>query len=332
MRDNRTARLAYPAVSTDMFLGALPRSNQPFDVTQDRFKLSGDWRGAGSVKASLGLDHDNRQRNYQEVVDTRETTLWARIGVQPRENLSLALKLAHAQRDPSVYGTSVWIDSPQNPLLRKFNLAERQRDSAGLRADLTVSEKVSLGLALDVANDDYGLSAIGLTDARSANLGVDLSVALSERTQLQLFAQGERIRSQQAGSQTFAAADWRARTTDRVEVLGLGIKHAAIVDKLDIGADIAFTRSKSDVAVDNGVGGPQFPRASSALDSIKLFATYKLRDNLWLAGSFWYEEYSAQDWHLDGVLPATVSSLLAFGEQPPRYRVNVLRLVLRHRF
>jgi MtrB/PioB family decaheme-associated outer membrane protein len=308
------------------------RNNLPYDITQDRFKLSADYRGPGSLKASAGAEYDVRDRNYREAVTTREATVWGRIALQPRDDLSLGLKLAHAERDHSTYGISVWIDSPQNLLLRKYNLAERQRDTAGLRADYTVNDKVSLGIGVDYANDDYGRSAIGLTDGRSLNLNADLSVALSEKTRVHLFAQAERVRSRQAGSQAVAAPDWTASTKDRVDLLGMGIKHALMADKLDVGADLMFTRSNSDVTVDTGVGGPLFPTATTALDSLKLYATYKLQDNLSLTGSFWYEDYQARDWRLDGVLPATVSNLLVFGEQAPRYRVSAVHLALRYRF
>ena len=56
------------------------------------------------------------------------------------------------------------------------------------------------------------------------------------------------------------------------------------------------------------------------------------KNNLSVVGSCWYERYDSQDWRLDGVHPATISNLLAFGDQPPRYRVHVLQVALRYRF
>ena len=332
VRDNRTSGQSYPAVSTDAFLGAVPRVNQPFSFKQDRFKLNADYRGPGSLKASVGADQDDTQRTLQEVVTTRETTLWGRVGAQARENLSLSLKLAHAQRSHSTYGVATWVDPPENPLLRKYNLAERRRDSAGLRADVAVGENVTIGLTVDVANDDYTQSTIGLLDGRSIDVGGDVSVAVSDQTQLHLFAQAERIRSRQAGSQAFGPADWWARSKDAVDLFGLGVKHTALKGKLEIGADLTFSRSHSDVTVDAGASGPLFPTATTALDSLKVHATYRLKENLSLTGSWWYENYDAQDWRLDGVQPATIWNLLAFGEQPPRYRVNVVAVALRYRF
>jgi MtrB/PioB family decaheme-associated outer membrane protein len=331
-RDNRTGVLSYAPVSTDMFLAAQPRSNTPFSYTLDRFKLGADYRGPGTWKFAAGVEHERRDRSYTEVVNTRETTLWGRASVRARDNLMLSGKLSHSERDHSTYGVAYWFGDPENPLLRKFNLASRTRDSGGLRADLTLNERVSLGLAADFANDDYDESLVGLKEARSASVAADVAVNLSEATQLTGYVHSERIRSLQDGSQAFAAPDWRGRVKDRFEMLGAGVRHAAIPDKLDLGADLTFSRSRSDVSVDAGASDPPFPTARTAVDSLKLYANYKINDKVTLIGSFWYERYSADDWRLDGVSPDTVPSLLLFGEQAPRYRVNVLRVAVRYRF
>ena len=332
VRDNETAVQSYTGVATDMFLSTQARQNTPFSFMQDRFKLAADYRVSGTLKLSAGAEEDRRNRSYAEVVDSHETTLWGRLTVQAREDLSLAFKLAHADRNHSTYGTALWFGAAENPLLRKFNLAERQRDSAGLRADFTLNAKVALGLTLDYANDNYRESLIGLRDARSIGIGLDMSYAISEQTRLHAFAQGESIRSNQNGSQTAGAPDWAGRNKDRFEVLGLGLTHAAIPDKLDLGADLVFSRARSETEVQTGVGEPAFPLAKTAVDSLKFHASYKLKDNLWLKASYWYEAYEAQDWRVDGLLPATVPNLLAFGQQAPHYRVNVVQVALRYRF
>jgi MtrB/PioB family decaheme-associated outer membrane protein len=332
VRDNRTPIGDYPAVSTDMFLGTVPRSNEPYGMTQDRIKLEADYRGPDNLKSSGGYEFDARERSYQEVVTTRESTLWARLAGQAAEELSWSAKLAYSDRSASTYGIAQWVDPPQNPLMRKFYMAERKRGGVELRADYVISETVTLGANADYWNEDYGQSAIGLTEARRGSLGLDLSVALAEKTQMHVFAQGERIRSQLAGSQVYAQPDWTGRNNDRADLLGLGIKHTTLEDKLDLGADLTFSRSYSDVTADTGATNPGFPSATTQLDILKVYATYKLKTNLSLTGSWWYERFNSQDWRLDGVQPDTVYNLLAFGEQPPNYRVNVLRLAVRYKF
>ena len=332
VRDNKTPSLSYPAVSTDMFLGATPRVNQRFSFFQDRFKLGGDYRGPGTLKTSIGLEQDYRERSLQEVVTTRETTLWGRVEGRALDKLQLQLKVAHAQRTGSTYGTALWIDPPQNPLMRKFYMADRRRDVASGRADFTASEAVTIGLNAEYANDDYNRSTIGLKDARTYSVGGDFSAAVSDKTQLYGFAQTERIRSRQAGSQAFAQPDWKARNEDRADTVGLGVKQLAIGGKLELSADLGYTRMTNDVSIDAGVASPPFPTNTTSIDRFRLRAVYQLRKDLSVVGSWWYEHYDSRDWHLDGVYPSTVSNLLAFGDQPPRYNVNVLQVGVRYRF
>jgi MtrB/PioB family decaheme-associated outer membrane protein len=315
-----------------MFLGTVPRTNQPFSFFQDRFRLGGDYRGPGSQKTSAGIEFDSRERSLQEVVTTRETTLWGRMEGRATERLLLQGKLAHGQRNSSTYGVAAWIDPPQNPLMRKFYLAERRRDSAGARADATLQEGFNVGLGVDYAKDKYTESTIGLTDARSVAFGLDFSAAITEETELYGFAQTERITSNQAGSQVFALPDWTGRSEDRIDTVGLGLKHLALDGKLELSADAVLTRMRNDVGVDAGVASPPFPAIETSVERLRVRAVYRLRENLSLVGSWWYEHYDSEDWHLDGVLPATITNLLAFGEQAPRYNVHVLQVAVRYRF
>ncbi len=332
VRDNRTTVRAYPLVEADIYVEPAKRSNTPFSLTQDRVKISADYRGPNQLKLSAGIENDNRQRNYHEAVTTREATAWGRIGVRPHEIVSLDFKLTHAERKHSDYGVATWFGSLENPIMRKYNLAERQRDSAGLRADVTASEKIALGVVMDYANDVYGQSLVGLKMGRSVNLGVDGSWAVSEQIQLTAFAQQERIHSRQAGSQSLVAPDWAALNSDRFDILGIGLRFVAIVNKLDVGADLTLARSRSDIGIEAPADALPFPVAKTALGSVKLFATYKLQSELTLNAGLWYESYKTEDWRLDGVLPATVQNLLALGQQAPRYSVTVLRVALRYRF
>lgn len=332
VRNARSAVLAYPHVATDMFVDPELRSNTPFDLRQHRFKLNGDYRGPDSWKFSAGLEWDRRNRNYQEVATTDEATVWGRASTRAGESVSLSLKLAHAERDPSTYGVSTWFGSPQNPLMRKLNLAARTRDSIGARADWTATDALTVGLTADYAKDDYTKTWVGLKDAETVNAGLDLAWAASEQTQLHAFVQSERMRSNQAGSQAYGNPDWSGKVDDKFDLLGVSVKHAAIPDKLDLGADLWTSRARSDVTVRTAAGEPPYPAVKTARDVLKLYARYKLSERTALEGSWWHESYRSNDWHLDAVQPDTVYNLLAFGNASPRYRQNVVRVSLRAHF
>jgi len=248
------------------------------------------------------------------------------------DSVLLQAKLAHADRNGTTYGTATWINPPQNPLMRKFYLADRKRDTVGGRVDVTAKEGVTFGVNADYAKDDYSDTTIGLTQARTYSVGADFSAALSDQTQLYGFFQTEQIKSDQAGSQVFATPDWTGRNEDRSNSLGFGVKQLAMGGKLELSADAVFTRMTNDISVDAGVVSPPFPSITANVDRFRLKAVYQLQKNLTLVGSYWYERYDSADWHLDGVLPNTISNLLVFGDQPPSYRQNVLQFAVRYRF
>jgi MtrB/PioB family decaheme-associated outer membrane protein len=331
-RDNRTASNAYPAVTTDISVGTTPRTNQAFDFKQDRFKLGADWRGANRMAASAGIDTDYRMRTQQDVQKTRETTLWGRLVAPLHDAAEFTLKLAHGDRQNSGYGVATWVDPPENPLMRKFNLADRRRDVVNLRVDLRPSETVTVGLVGDYAADNYYNSPLGLTDGRSSDLGIDVGWALSDTTQLRAFGQAQQISSRQTGSQAYAQPDWIGNNKDQASVVGFGLRQLMMDNKLQLDGDVVFARSRSDTSVDVATLNSAFPVVKYSQDTLRLSATYQLRDDLAVVGRWWYERYHAQDWHIDGVAPATVPNLLALGEQAPHHHVNVLSLALRYRF
>jgi hypothetical protein len=200
------------------------------------------------------------------------------------------------------------------------------------RLDYAINEKISLGVSADYADDDYSHSSVGLTSARSANVAVELATVFTERTQGRAYFQTQQIRSQQSGSEAFAAPDWTGRMKDTFDVFGIGVKHVAIPEKLEIGADFTVSRSKSEVAVDNVLAAAAVPERQDQARGLQAVRDLQPEGQLSITGSYQYEHYDTNDWRLDGIDPATVSNLLALGAQSPNYSVNVFRVAVRYRF
>jgi MtrB/PioB family decaheme-associated outer membrane protein len=329
-RDNKTPQAAYTWVTTDSFVNA-PRTNLPYSFTQNALKLSADYRTAPRVKTSVGVDYDAHKRTFQEVDKTQETSVWGKVVTRAQDNLDLTFKLAHADRNVSSYQAVPQIDPPENPLLRKYNMADRTRDSVGVRADATPAETVTFGFGFDYSTDDYPNSTIGLTKGDDVNVSADASVSVSKTTSLQFYLNHEELTSTQAGSQTFAAADWTARSDNTIDTAGVGVKHAAIKNKLDVGADYSVTRARGEITVTSGASTP-FPDLTTYLGTIKLYANYTLKKNLSLHGAYWYEHYRTADWALAGVAPDTIANVLTLGEVPPSYHIGVVTLFMRYKF
>jgi MtrB/PioB family decaheme-associated outer membrane protein len=285
-----------------------------------------------NIHAAAGYDNDSRRRTFQETEHTRERTVWGTVALQDWHNIDASLKVVHGQREQSGYLPVTATGVIENPLLIKYNMANRFRDSAELRVDTTVGEKLTLGGGVDIARDEYPDSQLGLTYGKDISYNVDATVLVTHTTSAHLFASHEEIQSRQLGSQNFSTPDWSGRNDDTISCAGVGIKRSKLWEKLDLGVDYMVTSSHGAVVVETGASAAPFPDLASKRDTLKLYGVYRLKDKISLQGSYWYEQYHSDNWQLAGVTPATISNVLTFGQLAPVYHVNVVSLSGRYQF
>ncbi len=334
-RENHTPQGLYPSVATDMFVGQ-SRTNMPYSFKQEKLKLSAEYKATAKTRATIGFDDDSQKRTFQESDRTREATAWGKVSSVVMEKVDMSLKYAHGERKNQGYAAVVGVLPMENPLMRKYNMAGRKRDTAAARADFAALENLNIGFGVDASKDMYSESPVGLTSGSDYNVNGDVSLALTQKTSVHVFANRQVIKSKQLGSQGFAAADWTGENKDRIDFYGFGVKHAAIKDKLDIGADYGRSRSEGEVSVANGALAPAFPNLSTTLDTLKLYAAYRLQENVTINAGYWYERYDSRNWMVDGLAPLGIPNLipnfLAFGDAAPHYKINVVRLSMKYRF
>jgi MtrB/PioB family decaheme-associated outer membrane protein len=330
-RNNKTPQSTFNWVTTDLQV-ATPRVNLPYSYTRNLFKISTDYRITPRDKASVGIDRDGQGRTFQEVSKTTEDTAWAKYALR-RDQFDVSLNYARGRRDGTAYTAVPQIDPPENPVLRKYNMADRDRNLASVRVATTPWESITIGFDYSQAKDDYTNSPVGLTEDRQVGLGADLSAQLGGDTSMHVYYNREEIKSRQAGAQSFAnPADWTGENDDTIQTAGIGLKHALIPDKVDLGADLTRSRAVGDVQVSVASSNPPFPSIKSNLDVFKIYATYKVKAELTVRASLWQERYSSQNWAIDGVGVSTIPNVLTLGETSPDYKVNVASLSLRYRF
>ena len=213
---------------------------------------------------------------------------------------------------------------PQNPLMRKYDMADRDRDIVRLRVDVTPGERLDIGLDGSATWDNYFKSVIGLLDGRSWAAAADAAYALTESMSATVYLSHEQIKSRQANAENLAPSPlWFGDNEDTIDSAGAGIKYRAD-DKLAIGLDYTYSRSVGEVSIQGAPLG--FPDLTTRLNSAKLYVDFRPKQKLSLHLAYWYEDYRSEDWALDGVTPSTISNVLAFGQESPSYQVNVITL------
>jgi MtrB/PioB family decaheme-associated outer membrane protein len=328
-RDNRTPTAVYEWITTDTG-AAQPRANLPYSLTRTVATLDGAYPLTPGMRVYAGCRYDEYERDLQEVVRTQEESCWGKASVSATELVDVSLTWTHAQRTGSDYNPNPDDSALQNPLMRLYNLASRDRDEVKLRVDLTPSEGFEIGLDGHIAWDSYYKSVIGLLDGRSWAAAVDCAWTLSARITATCYLSHEQIESRQANAELLAAAPlWFGDSTDTTDTASAGLEYRAH-DRLGLGLDYTYARSTGEIGIRSAAVG--FPDLETRLSSGRLYVDFAPRARLTLRLSYWYESYRSEDWALDGVSPSTIDNVLALGAASPAYNVNVVTLSGRYEF
>jgi MtrB/PioB family decaheme-associated outer membrane protein len=325
-RDNESSQNPYDYVITDNFNFGAVRENLPYSFKQQLFRSSAGYRLSSRADMSLGFDYDEMERSYQEVGETRDKTVWGELKFRPNDILNASVKYSYADRSNSGYGTVTQIPT-QNPDMRLFNLAERKRNKVNAALTIMPVSAVTLGLSADYYKDDYDDTDLGLTEASGASYSVDLSWFINEHLTTTAYYNNEVLESNQAGSAGFASPDWFMNDENTTWTVGAGINWGVIPDKLDIGAELAYSDYTGKIDYDNAA---DYPDLESTLTSAQLHGTYRLKDNISLKLSYRYEDYSGDDWAKDGIGVASVPTVLGLGNDTQDYDVHVIAVSIRY--
>jgi len=329
-RDNKTPVDEFQTVRTDAILGTELLENQPYSFQRNDLKFKGVFRIASLGSFPLGYDMSTVDRDLQERTETDTDRLWATLQLRPSTRLDGSLTLAREERDGSEY-QDLALPYPQSPLMRKYNMADRTRDSARLFLSFVATDALTFGFTGEGAQDDYSDTLIGLTESNYSNVALDASLALPRNASLYLLGGRENIDSSQIGGSGAAFSGWQASSRDTFDTFLLGFTLKELAKKVDLKLDYSYVKStgRQDVVVS---GSDPYPDLRTKLSMIKLYVDYRWRPNMTFRGGYWYEKYDSSDWSLEGVQPSTVPNLLSMGMQPHNYQQDVFWLSFRYEF
>ena len=330
-RDDRTPSLTVPSyIVTDTFPGGAATSVR---YGQDRTRLEGSADYGLMRWLRVGVGGSYKDVHYapgQAVTWTDDGQGFARAVITPRSDLTLTLKGGGATRKASGFDAAA-LPANESPLIRAYNVAPRDRRFYSLSASWSISPTLTWSLEGFAANDDYRLSALGLSSVHERRGATTLSWAPQERLSLYLDGGYQRLSSLQYGYTGAVTAPWQSVDRERFWNLGAGV-HAVFAQRWDLTLD--YVHAPSYGSNDTLAGGlaPSFPENTTKLDAVRLDLRYRWSGALTLHVRYAYEKYDSSDWAFLGVGPATIANLLTVGRSPWAHDVNLVGLTVQYRF
>lgn len=343
-RDNKTPTSTYYYYVADGISGELipnkawPKENDPLSYNRNQISLSANYR----LNAKMGLlgdykyKHMDRDSVDQEREKTYEQTLLLKWSMRAMNELEMELYAEHTGRRGNSYETR----RDENPAMRTFYLADLDRNTVGASFYYMPTDRLSTGLTGEYQDDDYTDSVLGLTEGQQYSLQLDASYQISQRISSHAFYIHEAFNSVNAGAQDkfLTTPDWYAELDDTYDSLGLGFNFNKFRSKWDLGVDLVYTQSRGRIDMINNTNAPttpdsianpldptqQFSDLETSLASLQLWTRYRYSDTLSYRFSYWYEDYSSEDWTVDNLEADSVDHMLLLGEDRLDYYQHLI--------
>jgi MtrB/PioB family decaheme-associated outer membrane protein len=330
-RDNKTETDSWDYVVTDWVPVATPAENLAYDYERTDAELTAELRGSSRNRFFVGYDFQRYDRSLQERERTDTDRWWFRYNARPARVADINIEVYTETRDGSDYVPITGVPDPQNSLMRKYNMADRERD--GLRAHLSIMphERATLGLEVEYNDDDYNNSELGLLASDYQRYGFDLSVLLTPRVTGYVGLYNEEIDSEQA-DQSSPNPIWNGITGDEYWNGTIGLRIPRLARRWGMNLEYTRATSKGEIEIDNAGLQSQFPDLRSDLHQLKVGVDYAFNPAWSLRLGYWYEKLESEDWALEGVEPDTVPNLLSLGAEPFDYENSVIFIGARYLF
>lgn len=326
-RDDKTPLAQYLTnVAASTNLAGANGFNKPRSWSSTKGKLEAGYQLPIGFKLVGGWEYDHQERKVPEPfrrVNLRESNDESTTRVEVKrmiaESLSGSVAYSHAKRTGSDYlmesyvptGTSIDI----NPLL----VADRDRNTWRTSFDWMPLDELSLHIAYDHSEDEYGGKPFGPREGERDFYSLDASYALSSRWQANLWVSRDDTHAIQT-TQTGAAQRWEARLRHLGEGVGGGLR-GKLKSGLELGAELAHHRESAEqrMLALTGAAITSLPDYDYKLTEVKLFGSYALDPVSGVRLDYTYQAWRTNDWTWLGWTYADGTTLTQDAQQRVHY-------------
>lgn len=324
IRDNDTKVDTFTQVVMDSYVGGVVR-NEPLSWARHTVSGTLHFRLDAARRFAGGVEYERYDRDYGADPSTDEYRVWGQL----RSRLDfgeLKIRLEYGDREGSNLEPAVPHGAPQNPLMRWFDVADRERQAATVALMLFPRSAFDLTLRGEVARSDFDDSRIGRTKRLKRGYGVELGASPADNVSLFAYALRSMDASDQRNSQAFGAPDWKGQTDDDYATLGAGLRVIGLRKNLDLELDLTFSDAESGISLTVPGAEAGIPDIENERFMARLGADYQVDDRFSLNLGLVYESLRRRSWQLDGVSVDTVPGFLSLGVDEPDHDVVAVTL------
>jgi MtrB/PioB family decaheme-associated outer membrane protein len=301
---------------------------------------------------NIGYDFTRTDRTIRDdAKDTTENEFSLRLRNAASDLLTTRVKYQHLNRTSKTEISAADFKPGDAAAIelyeRKFDIADRKRDVAGIGFDLAPAASLDLSLDYQYARDNYDETTLGLQKATRHEVNADLSYQLARFATLTASAGFEKVVSDQqertfspgndtnpASANTATAFNWSERVKSDNWSFGLSAKVPIVKDKLTLGA--SWNRVKSDgEGLFSTTANPLADLGASddyTRDTVDVRLSYRVAKQLELTLGFQHEKLDYNDDRWKNYAYVSSATFLSGAYADTDYDINLGYLKMKYSF
>ncbi len=282
-----------------LFVQSLRAERYPY--TKHTAGLNGQWKFRYPVSLNVGFNWQRWERDadVREVAATDEYIPSISVDYTPLSWLLFRVGYSHSTRVGSDYqNLGVAQRDVQQRLLRKFSMADRDRDKVEFFAELTPFSTLTFSTNFGLALDDYSESTFGLLDDQYWAAGADITWRPIKRLALSVgYLHEDYHTRQQSGLEVDVDPGPALTTDDSVDTVTAGASISLIPSKLDLDLRSSLSYATSDF------NNPNLPDLKNALISNKASLRYRFTEHWAAKLGYMIEIFETSDAYTETIAP-----------------------------
>jgi MtrB/PioB family decaheme-associated outer membrane protein len=320
---NKTPVLHAVTITGDWALNLSEQETEPLSVRRGTLDLDASYSPLDYLSVGAGYTREDAERTFRIFEDTAEDTFRVTLDSLGNPYAALRLKYEVSERKGSGFELHLLEAVGEQPGMRHFDVADRDRSRVTGQLTLTPTAWLSVNGSVSRGEDDYKNTGFGLRDNDNRAYGVGFDVVAAETVTLGASYMRERYTANQYSrtanplpNVTFndPRRDWWLDTEDEVNTLMASVDFIKTIPKMDIRLSYDLTDGEAtyvygqpaDQTVFTTTPLQPLPPVKNKITGARADAQYFLRPNVAIGGAYWYEAYRVQDFAFN---PATITPL-----------------------
>jgi MtrB/PioB family decaheme-associated outer membrane protein len=296
-------------------------TNGPFVYSHARGTITADatWTGLASVALGVGYARNHGGYDHRIFADTNEGVFTLTADAVTLPWGSVRAQAEFSDRTGSDLDEASLVQIGEQPALRHYDIANRERRKFEGQLNLVPSEIWNVSVNAGVGTDQYGDSYFGLQESSFRVAGIALDFARPNGLGAGASYSYERYAgfhvSRSSGSETEfvdPARDWTTDSSENVHYFSLYLTPPRIGRNTEARLVYDYSDARANYVYGIAPGSPlvppnQLPEAYNTLHELRAELRHRLSTRLGLTVSYVFEDFKVYDFALD---PSVVDSIV----------------------